>query len=173
MGDRAWMQARIPHCPTRRDKVLEILGDYFPEAAEAGELDTTATYEEDEVSLGAAYELAGRLIDAAPRCSFEILHDPFAGEVGDWVAYTPRLGHYQAGWCGDVVLGWTEVDTVLRQWAEPGASTAAVLAVAYGLPWDAELRARRDGTPIPPLTRPEAAVLRVRRRLLDQIRRTP
>jgi hypothetical protein len=166
MGDRSYMQVTIYNCPTRRRKVAELLDEYvgleFEDTVYDPPLAVGERYKTEEIVLGSMNELAGRLIDLAPRCSFIGWQDPFEGELGEFIAYCPRWGRFD-GNCtghGEVVLGHQELtaitddpsnaylarDTMLRLHAgdmipaqlaawqsRPGAAEA--IEVACGVPW--------------------------------------
>jgi hypothetical protein len=162
MGDRSYLQITIYDCHTRRRKVADLLAEYV--GLEYGdtppEVAVGKQYVAQEIYLGSMRELAARLIDLAPGCSFRGWQDPYEQYLGEHVAYCPRWGRFD-GDCtggGDVVLGHQEVtgaadhrgylarDTMLRlhagdmspeqlaAWqARPGLAEA--IEVAYGVPW--------------------------------------
>ena len=128
-------------------------------------------YAVEEISLGSLVELAGSLIELAPRCSFIGWQDPYAQYLGDLVAYCPGWGRFDAECTGsgEVVLGHRQVsaitevasrsgyldrDIMLRlharemtprqvaAWEErPGLPET--IEVAYGVPWLLDSRGER------------------------------
>jgi hypothetical protein len=166
MGDRSSTQITVYNCPTKRRQVAELLEEYvgleYADTVYDPPLAVGVQYVDHESSLGSMYELAGKLIDLAPRCSFFGWQDPFEQYLGYRVAYCPRWGRFDADCTGygDVVLGHQAItaitddpgnaylarDTLLRlhgaemtpeqlaTWqARPGLPEA--IEVAYGIPW--------------------------------------
>ena len=161
MGDRSYMAVIVDDCPTRKRKVAELLAEYeltpnlwdddaktflpVPEEIEVGE-----QYTVEEISLGSATELAGRLIELAPRCSFWARQEPHYTGSGDLACYTPKLGQFygEVDNDGTVVKGHSEIVRLLGEAEELGIGgdlgQRAVLDVAFGVPW---LREWKPGNP--------------------------
>ena len=165
MGDRSYMTVIVDDCPTKKRKVAELLAEYeltpsmwdddartflpVPEEVEVGE-----QYTVEEISLGSATELAGRLIELAPRCSFWARQEPHYTGSGDLVCYTPKLGRFDGAIDNDgtVVKGHHEVAGLVdegvktyirdagrgeldRLFFAPQEAIEAVMDVAFGKPW--------------------------------------
>ena len=161
MGDRSYMTVIVDDCPTKKRKVAELLAEYeltpnmwdddaktflpVPEEIEVGE-----QYTVEEISIGSATELAGRLIELAPRCSFWARQEPHYTCSGDLVCYTPKLGRFdgEVDNDGTVIKGRNEIARLLDEAEELGIGGTwgqrAVLDVAFGVPW---LRERKPGNP--------------------------
>lgn len=181
MGDRSYLQVTVYDCPSRRRQVAELLAQYVTyqgdllsgEEPDPDEVVVGEQYTTEEISLGSMTELAGGLISAAPRCSFLGWQDPYGGDTGDLVAYSPKWGRFDAECTsgGAVLLGpdgvqrlaadaaaqgYLDRDSVLRlnsegmnqrdraAWeAVPGLAEA--IEVASGIPWLQDAA----GTPVP------------------------
>jgi hypothetical protein len=84
VSDRTSAQLKVYSCPTKKRLVAQIVGEYLghgggyegPDASEPNEIDTGEQYTDHEARLGTLAEIADRLIDAAPRCSFIGWEDP-------------------------------------------------------------------------------------------------
>lgn len=150
MGDRTYFQVHVYDCPEdQREAARLVIADYVTAAAEDHVLDLTEAYTEEEVSCGGADELAPRLEQAAPGCSFVLWEDPTYVWLGSIRAYTPALGSFAAD-CdasGQPVFTLSEVMAVLQSdqvtaCNDPDDSDGmllkevpAALARAFGDPW--------------------------------------
>jgi hypothetical protein len=158
MGDRTYFQVHIYDCPEdQREAARRVIADYVTAADEDDVLHLTEGYTEDEVSCGSADELAPRLEQAAPGCSFVLWEDPKYEWLGSIRAYTPALGSFAAD-CdasGQPVFTLSEVLAVLKSdqvtaCNDPDDSDGtllkevpAALARVFGDPWLKGWRARR------------------------------
>ena len=165
MSDRSPIQITIHKCPEKRREVAGLLSEYVGlEYEETPPLVAVGKeYMAIEMTLGSMVELAARLIALAPRCAFIGWQDPFELYLGEFVAYCPRWGRFDADCTGEggVVLaqpaitaitdaadphGYHARDALLRLHAgdvipaqlaawqsRPGVAEA--LEVAYGVPW--------------------------------------
>jgi hypothetical protein len=156
MGDRSYFQVHVYDCPEdQREAARLVIADYVTAAAEDHVLDLTEAYTEEEVSCGSADELAPRLEEAAPGCSFVLWEDPTYVWLGSIRARTPALGSFAAD-CdahGHPVFTLSEVMAVLKSdqvtaCDDPDNSDGmllkgvpAALARAFGDPWLEDWRA--------------------------------
>ena len=160
MGDRTYFQVHVYDCPEdQREAARLVIADYVTAAAEDHVLDLTEGYTEEEISCGSADELAPRLEEAAPQCSFVLWEDPKYEWLGSIRAYTPALGSFAAD-CdasGQPVFTLSEVLAMLQSdqvtaYNDPDDSDGmlfkgfpAALARAFGDPWLEDWRAHTDG----------------------------
>lgn len=101
MGDRTSLQVYVYACPPdQAAAVLGVLAEYQLDVdwgtEEAGKgLRLDVPYTAHEIS-GAADEIAPKLIEAAPGCSFWLWEDPKYDWLGSMHAHTPGLGSFTA-----------------------------------------------------------------------------
>lgn len=126
MGDRTCGQVTIYACPPDQvNAVLDVLDQYGLyegdwEGTYPREPLTSLTlgemYGDNQMSCGAADDIAAVLTDVAPGAAFEVSEDPYADWLGSLNRYTPSLGHWSAEcdangqpqFSGDVILSWLD-----------------------------------------------------------------
>jgi hypothetical protein len=183
--DRGYLHLDLYRCPGNRREAARVLAGYEL-TAEGGRrgITTTEAYTNEEIAPGAATEIGGRLIEAAPRCSFVMWEEPEFGGLGDLVAYTPRLGRFD-GECtegGCVMLDWDRVHSILaglppslaragvrepyraEHYLTGTALIQATLDVAFAQPWITDWQYASGGEATPRNVAWETILAEVRRR---------
>lgn len=137
--------------PTREaasDYIAGLTGNTDPDRFDIDEvagLCTTEAYTAHEMSLGTADEIAAKLIEAAPGCSFDLWEDPYAQYLGDHRAYTPELGLFTSECTanGEPVYERSEIQKMIAEASAAGEDIAAHVHKATGGPWADHLTAHQ------------------------------
>jgi hypothetical protein len=151
VGDCSYMIVTVDDCPTKRRHVANLLDYYDLQIEDWGnggrrldnpdEVAVGIPYSVEQCSCGSAVELGERLIAEAPKCSFVARQDPAWSGLGDVLAFSPKLGKFQAEVDneGTVIKDHRQIMNMLDDAATFGIGgdlgQRAVLDVSFGVPW--------------------------------------